>query len=156
MPSTHCSRRTFFPALLLQSISHQTQFSVLSFVYFYPSISTYCHCHCPGSSFPTRKNCSRLYLQHFIFSSWRVLQIFLKVVSMGDFIKTIKKEDRYVLSLEIPSLPLALPIPSYSVATCSGKFLSLLIYLSFSAPSDKELLDISQPFAWCKKIIHGM
>ena len=58
-----------FPALLLQSISHQTQFSDLSFVYFYPSISTYCHCLCPGSSFPTRKNCSRLYLQHFVFSS---------------------------------------------------------------------------------------
>lgn len=70
---------------------------------------------------------------------------------MGDFIKTIKKEDRYVLSLEFPSLPLALPIPSHSVATCSGKFLSLLIYLSFSAPSDNELLDISQPSAWGKQ-----
>lgn len=148
MASTTDSRssRIYFPIFLLQSISHQpnplTCHLIILFIHLFllplplgwdrPSYFS------PGETVGT------LFLEHFIFPSWIALQIFFKAVSRGDFIKTITKGVRYAWSLEFPTLPLALLIPSHPVVTYSGKFLSPPIYPSSSSPPNNELLNISQ------------
>lgn len=57
--------------------------------------------------------------KYFIFSSWRVLQIFFKNCFYGRFYQNYKKGRQICSSWEFPSLPCSLPIPSHSVATCS-------------------------------------